>query len=266
MLKVLLGHMPVDFDAYHEPFLGGGSLFFRLRRRGEIKDAVLSDLNAELIDAYLAVRDCVADVIEVLSGYPYSKEFYYELREKDPWKLGRAERAARMIYLNKTGFNGLYRVDAEGRFSVAFGWYRAPRYLDPENLRAVSQALRGVEIVCAPYDTVLSRAKTGDFVYFDPPYLPTSKTARFVGYTPQGFGFSDHVRLRDVCVELNRRGVRVMLSNCDKEIARSLYELPGFALHGASVSRTIGNKVFKQGRAAELIVVNYGNRRLCRLF
>ncbi len=144
--------MPIRFNTYHEPFVGSGALFFRLYREGRISQAVLSDINAELIDAYLAIRDHGAEVIRILAEFPYSKEFYYEIRSKDPRALSLPERAARMIYLNKTAYNGLYRVNQRGQFNVPFGRYKSPKYLDRENLLAVSQALQNVKIICAPFE------------------------------------------------------------------------------------------------------------------
>jgi len=139
LAEALLERMPLAFNVYHEPFVGSGALFFRLYRVQRIRRAVLSDLNAELIDTYLAIRDDVQEVIKLLADFPHSKEFYYSIREKDPWQLNLPERAARMIYLNKTGYNGLYRVNRQGKFNVPFGRYKSPTYFDPENLLAVAQ-------------------------------------------------------------------------------------------------------------------------------
>ncbi|GBC85701.1 Modification methylase DpnIIA [bacterium HR11] len=249
--------MPPVFHVYHEPFVGSGALFFRLYREHRIRRAVLSDINAELIDTYLAIRDRVSEVIRLLSEFPYSKEFYYAIREKDPWQLSLPERAARMIYLNKTGYNGLYRVNRQGKFNVPFGRYKAPQYLDRENLLAVSRALQDVDILCAPFETVLERASPGDWVYFDPPYAPLSPTAHFTAYHADGFGPSDQERLRDICVELSRRKVYVMLSNSDTEIIRSLYSLPYFIIDEVSAHRAINCKGTKRGKITELVITNY---------
>lgn len=253
----LLARAPVRFNTYHEPFLGGGALFFRLYRENRIKHAVLSDINAELIDTYQAIRDCVTDVMAVLATYPHDKAFYYELRAKDPWALSQPERAARMIYLNKTGYNGLYRVNRKGQFNVPFGRYKSPKYLDPENLRSVSRALQHVEILCTSFESVVERAAPGDWVYFDPPYVPLSATADFTAYQPGGFGFTEQERLRDVCIALTQNNVSVMLSNSDTEIVRNLYASEVFTIEEVKANRAINSNGTGRGKITELVVVNY---------
>ncbi|GIU82508.1 MAG: site-specific DNA-methyltransferase (adenine-specific) [Pyrinomonadaceae bacterium] len=262
LADALLERMPLAFNTYHEPFVGSGALFFRLYRERKIRtdlspSAILSDLNPELIDTYIAIRDSLKEVISILSEFPHSKEFYYSIREKNPWDLTLPERAARMIYLNKTGYNGLYRVNRQGKFNVPFGRYRNPKYFDPENLTAVSRALQEVEILRASFETVLERAVRGDFVYFDPPYAPLSPTANFTSYYADGFGLSDQERLRDVAIELGKRGVYVMLSNSDTEVIRSLYNLPDFTIHEVLANRAINCNGAKRGPVTELIITNY---------
>ncbi len=253
----LLARAPSAFKVYHEPFVGGGALFFRLYREGRLQRAVLSDLNAELIDTYRAIRDCVEEVMAILATYPHAEAFYYAIREQDPWQLSLPERAARMIYLNKTGYNGLYRVNRQGKFNVPFGRYKSPTYLDRENLLAVSQALREVQLLCAAFETVLERAEPGDWVYFDPPYVPLSRTANFTAYQAGGFGLDDHRRLRDICLELSRRGVYVMLSNSDTGIVRELYDYPLFAITEVRASRAINRNSTGRGKVTELLITNY---------
>ncbi len=256
---------PIRFHAYHEPFVGSGALFFRLYRERRIDRAVLSDINAELIDAYLAIRDHVAEVIRILTEFPYSKEFYYEIRSKDPWALSLPERAARMIYMNKTAYNGLYRVNQRGQFNVPFGRYKSPNYLDRENLLAVSQALQNVEIICAPFETVLDRAKPGDWVYFDPPYVPVSRTANFTSYYANGFRLQDQERLREVCIGLSRNNVYVMLSNSDTVIVRSLYAALHFAIDEVLANRAINCNGAKRDKVTELVITNYPVERAVQL-
>ncbi len=257
LADALLEHMPPGFNVYHEPFVGSGALFFRLYREGKIRRAVLSDSNLELIDTYRAIRDHLQEVLQLLAGYPYTQEFYYALREKDPWQLSLSERAARMIYLNKTGYNGLYRVNRQGKFNVPFGKYKSPKYFDPENLQAVSRALQEVEILCAPFETILERAASGDWVYFDPPYIPLSSTACFTSYQPNGFGLSDQRHLRDVCISLSQNGIYVMISNSDTEMTRSLYDFPCFRLHKVLARRVINSNSARRGKITELIITNY---------
>jgi len=261
----LLARMPLNFNAYHEPFVGSGALFFRLYRERRIKLAVLSDINAELIDTYVAVRDAVEEVIQLLSEFPHSEKFYYEIREKDPWSMNIPERAARMIYLNKTGYNGLYRVNRQGRFNVPFGRYKSPRYLDKDNLLAVSRALENVDILCTSFETVIERVKPGDWVYFDPPYVPLSQTSNFTSYYADGFGLQDQKRLRDVCVELSRRNVYVTLSNSDTAFIRSLYHLPHFAIDEVLANRAINCNGARRGKITELVITNYPIERAVQL-
>jgi len=265
LADALLERMPLVFNVYHEPFVGSGALFFRLYRERRIRHAVLSDLNAELIDTYLAIRDSVSEVIRLLSEFPYDREFYYAIREKDPWQLSLPQRAARMIYLNKTGYNGLYRVNRRGKFNVPFGRYKSPKYLDQENLLAVSRALQDVDILCTPFETVLERVVPGDWVYFDPPYVPLSQTANFTSYNASGFGLSDQERLRDICVELSENKVYVMLSNSDTEAIRSLYDLPYFTIDEVLANRAINCNGAKRGKITELVITNYPVERAIQL-
>ena len=254
LVDALEEHAPASFGGYFEPFVGSGALYFRLCRQGLLAGACLSDSNAELIDTYVAVRDRVDDVIALLAGYPHSPDFYYSLRSQDPGSLGLPARAARMIYLNKTGYNGLYRVNRRGQFNVPFGRYLAPRYCDPDNLRAVSAALQDTAIACAPFESVLDRAAPGDLVYFDPPYAPLSATAYFTAYQAHGFSSDDQQRLRDVCAELAWRGVYVMVSNSDTKLVRSLYVAPPFLLHRVQANRAINSNAARRGKIAELII------------
>lgn len=257
LADALLQRRPARFQTYHEPFVGSGAIFFRLYREGLIQRAILSDANAELIDAYRAIRNHVSEVMEILSELPHSKEFYYEIRSQDPWALSLPERAARMIYLNKTGYNGLYRVNRQGRFNVPFGRYKSPTYLDRENLLAASQALQHVEILCAPFDTVVERAEPGDWVYFDPPYVPVSQTANFTSYYANGFTLQDQERLRDVCIALSQKEVYVMVSNSDATLVRSLYASPHFTVDEVQANRAINSNGAKRGKITELVIMNY---------
>lgn len=248
---------PYKFNTYHEPFLGGGALFFRLYREHLIRQASLSDINAELIDCYLAIRDHVTEIISLLSEFPHSRQFYYDLRAKDPKTLSLPERAARMIYLNKTGYNGLYRVNQRGQFNVPFGRYKSPRYHDKENLLAVSQALQGAEILCASFETIIDRAKSGDWVYFDPPYVPLSQTASFTAYHANGFGLEDQTRLRDICLMLSQEHVYVMVSNSNTAFVHSLYPPPRFIIHEVLANRAINSNSAGRGKITELVITNY---------
>jgi DNA adenine methylase len=261
----ILQRMPVCFNTYFEPFVGSGAIFFRLYREKKIGHAVLSDINAELIDTYIAIRDRVDEVINILSDFPYDKKFYYELRSKDPWSMSLPERAARMIYLNKTGYNGLYRVNRQGKFNVPFGKYKSPKYLDEENLKAVSRALEKVELICASFDIVLEKANPGDWVYFDPPYIPLSQTANFTSYYSDGFTLRDQEKLRDICIELTKKNVYITLSNSDTPITTNLFSYPFFSKNIVYSNRAINCNGSKRGKITELIISNYPMQREVQL-
>jgi len=254
LLPVLLAYVPARFGTYFEPFLGGGALFFALWRLGRIQRAVLSDINRELMDTYLAIQQDVERVIRELDTYPYSRAFYYQLRAKNPWSLSLPERAARMIYLNKTGYNGLYRVNKQGRFNVPFGRYKHPNYKDFENLRAVARALQKAKLYCRSFEFVAEEAQAGDFVYLDPPYDPVSETARFTQYHAGGFTREDHVRLAEVFRTLTRRGVWVMLSNSDTPFIRELYG--EFQIVEIQTTRPINSRADRRRRWRELLILN----------
>ncbi len=257
LIPELLRRRPAQFGVYHEPFLGGGVLFFALCREGLLRRAILSDLNAELIDTYVAIRDEPQAVLSLFQCFPHEKGFYYELRAKDPWQLSRAERAARLIYLNRTGYNGLYRVNRQGRFNVPFGSYKSPVYADPENLWAVSKALQNVELLAVSYETVLGRAQAGDWVYFDPPYVPLSPTASFTAYQPAGFTPLDQGNLREVCRQLSENGVYVLVFNADVPLIHALYADVPFRLETVWASRTINARSDRRGKVHELLISNY---------
>jgi DNA adenine methylase len=265
LVKDLVKRAPLNFGNYHEPFVGGGALFFELYRNGQIHHAFISDLNAELIDTYIAIRDQVNDVLRLLAEYPHNKDFFYDLRSKDPWKMSLVERAARMIYLNKTCYNGLYRVNRKGQFNAPFGRYKLPNYYDPDNLQAVSIALQDVVIFHASFENVLNQAKAGDFVYFDPPYVPVSATANFTAYHSNGFDLEAQKKLRDVFLELTQNNVMAMLSNSATDLIQELYSAPDFIISEVKANRAINSNPKKRGKLTELIVTNYLVERLAQL-
>lgn len=256
LLGALDALAPRAFGAYLEPFVGSGALFFHLSRAGRLGRVLLSDANAELIDTYCALRDDVEAVIDRLAGHSYDRDHYYAVRALDPWTLDRSARAARMIYLNKTGYNGLYRVNRHGRFNVPFGRYNTPLICDAGNLRAVAAALREAELVCLPFATAAERAGRGDLVYFDPPYAPLSATARFTAYQRDGFALDDQARLRDTCLALTGRGVQVLVSNSDTPAVHALYADPAFRLHSVLANRAINSRAGGRGKVTELIIAN----------
>ena len=255
LLADLIRRLPPHFDAYHEPFIGGGALFFALVGQGRLGRAYLSDANGSLIDVYVGLRDAVDDVIDFLKSHIYERETFYRIRALDPVGLSLPERAARVIYLNKTCYNGLYRENSQGQFNVPFGRYKNPTICDEPNLRAAARALQGVDIARRHFSSVLDYSRAGDFVYFDPPYHPLSATANFTAYDRSGFGPDDQRQLRDVFATLGERGVRAMLSNSDTPFIRELYA--GFAIDQVMVSRAVNSKANGRGKVAEVIARNY---------
>jgi len=238
-----------------EPFVGGGALFFsRLPGR-----ALLTDINPTLVATYSAIRDDVERVVGALRRLAggHSKESYYEIRERynQDRRVSASNRAAMFIYLNKTCFNGLHRVNRKGEFNVPAGAYKNPRILNEEGLHAASQALRDAQLKCAPFDALLENAKPGDFVYFDPPYEPVSQTASFTSYARHGFSQDDQTRLREVYKALDRRGCKLMLSNSDVAFVRELYG--SFRIDTVAAPRAINCDAKKRGKVSEVVVRNY---------
>jgi DNA adenine methylase len=250
LLPELLKHVPPRPRCYHEPFVGGGALFFATTPRR----AVLSDSNAELIHCWQQVRDEVYGVLDALAEHVYERGHFERVRALDPLRLSPADRAARFIYLNKTCFNGLWRVNRSGRFNVPFGRYRNPTFHDPALLIRASQALHAVQLVRAPFEIALERTSPGDFVYLDPPYDPLSETASFTSYTPDSFGWEDQKRLASACATLDRRGVRFLLSNSATPRIRDLYRR--FEQRLVRAPRHISCKGEGRGRVQELLVFN----------
>jgi DNA adenine methylase len=241
----------VQYPCYHEPFLGGGAVFFRLAPG----QAVLSDSNHELIEAYRAIRDRCPELMEVLKRIPLGREAYYTVRKMDPMAMSALERAARTIYLNRTCYNGLFRVNRHGQFNVPYGQYAKPSIFNEDVLFAAESALQGVEICHEDFSGVLARAKTGDFIYFDPPYHPVSSTAYFTAYTSGAFNEQEQRRLFDVFTELDRRGCLVMLSNSATPFIEALYD--DYPRVKVTAKRVINCQSAKRGDVCELVIRNY---------
>ncbi|MCD8395856.1 MAG: Dam family site-specific DNA-(adenine-N6)-methyltransferase [Lachnospiraceae bacterium] len=220
MLNAIIPKVPAKYGRYIEPFVGGGALFFALNP----EQSIIADSNPELINMYQQVADHVEDVIEYLGQYKNTKEDFYEVRAVDWTILPKAEAAARMIYLNKTCFNGLYRVNKKGQFNVPYGKYKNPNICDKDALYAASELLRRSEIVCGDYLSVLKEyAKPGDFVFLDPPYLPISEYSDFKRYTKEQFYEEDHVELAKEVVRLQELGCHVILTNSNHPLVHELY-------------------------------------------
>lgn len=261
LLGELLTRVPGEVRTYAEPFAGGAALFFGLAAdaaegRRVFERAVLADENAELIACYRAVRDDVLGVIRALRGYRYDRDLFYATRERSTDGMSDTERAARLIFLNRTCFNGLWRVNAAGRFNVPFGRYKNPRIVDEDGLHAASEALSRAELVHGDFTRATGALGEGDFVYFDPPYQPVSKTASFTTYAAGGFDDDDQRRLVTEMRRLRERGVLVMLSNADTPSTRALYaDFPMYVVYAA---RSINSDTSKRGHARELVVTSWG--------
>jgi DNA adenine methylase len=248
-------YFPRPIRRYYEPFLGGGAIFFHLSDR--FGSAVLADINAELVNVYQCVQQQVEPLIRRLQEHHgnHEPDYYYGVRAQttlaDP-----VERAARLIYLNKTCFNGLYRENAKGFFNVPIGRYKNPNICDSATLRLASEGLQRSQISCDPFDAVLGQAwRKDDFVYFDPPYHPISVTSSFTRYNRYGFTAEDQTQLRDVFVALADRGVQVMLSNSDCAFIRELYA--GFCIREIQAARAINVNARRRGKISELLITSY---------
>ena len=255
VLPRLLAFIPRRIDTYYEPFIGGGAVFFELARLGRFRRAKLADSNEELIRCYAAIKKDFTKVLGALEKHHYEETAYYEVRALDPVKLSDAARAARTIYLNRCGFNGLYRVNSSGRFNVPFGHHKNPRLIHPERLRLVAEALHGADLEVGDFEAVVADAGTDDFIYLDPPYVPLSATANFTAYARLGFGPADQDRLATLLRRLRAARVRALLSNSDCAETRRLYK--GLPLAVADVRRLVNSDSSKRGPVSELIVRSF---------
>jgi DNA adenine methylase len=270
LLKQLDKRLPPKFGTYHEPFLGGGAFFFHLYSRGIIRKAMISDSNADLINAFVVIRDKLGNLLRGLAElqkHAKDEKYYYEVARKrfnDIGPLGKevdVEKAALLIYLNKTCYNGLYRVNRNGMFNVPWGGYEKARLFDSRNLKAVSAVLNDENVVVkrADFDHVRSEARRGDFVYLDPPYQPISITSSFAEYTAKSFGMEDQERVASMFHELASKGCLLMLSNSPK--VAFLYEGHGYNLETVKAGRAINCVGFKRGAVDELLVTSYSRAK-----
>jgi len=244
---------PDGIAKYYEPFAGGAAVFFALVAEGKFERAKLSDKNEDLIRVYRALRDHADLVIAELAKLcesGHSEETYYAVRAARPRSA--SARAARLIYLNKTGYNGLYRVNRSGEFNVPYGRYKKPRILDEARLLAAAEALQGVELEVEDFEASCAKAGRRDFVYFDPPYVPVSKTASFSSYHSEAFGLPEHERLAKALHKLHKRGVSTLLSNSDTPETRKLYR--GFETNVVLAKRAINSDATRRGAVQELLV------------
>jgi DNA adenine methylase len=253
LLKELSSHLPEKFDTYYEPFVGGGALFFAIHK--QLKNAFLSDINLDLVITYKAIQKEPQKLIEILNKHSvnHSKDYYYKIRgSHNLWNP--LEVAARLIYLNRTCYNGLYRVNRTGHFNVPMGSYKNPSIINEKNIMACSEALKNVKIEMKAFDSI--RPKAGDLVYFDPPYHPTDEIS-FTSYTKLDFTEKDQVNLRDFAVSLHKKGVKVMLSNSHTSFIKDLYKSSIFKIHVVKAPRFVNCKKDKRNPVEEVIITNY---------
>lgn len=258
LLPSIMPLLPKRITSYCEPFVGGGAVLFELQP----KKAIINDINSDLILVYTVIRDNAEDLIKLLETYPNEEGFYYELRNIDRNqtrynKLSDIEKAARVIFLNKTCYNGLYRVNNAGEFNSPFGKYKNPNIVNAPVLRAVSAYFNSSEITfsSADFALVLEQVRKGTFVYLDPPYDPISDTASFTGYSKGGFSREEQLRLRECCDRLNARGVRFMLSNSATDFIKELYS--DYHITIVQAKRVINSVASKRGDVDEVIITNY---------
>jgi DNA adenine methylase len=251
----LLKNIPQNYNRYFEPFIGGGALFFELQP----DNAYISDMNEELINLYQVVQNDVYDLISDLNKHENTKEYFLKIRSADRTedykKLSNIERASRFVYLNRTCFNGMYRVNSQGQFNVPFGHYKNPRIVDADNLINCSKLLKRTEIKHSDFSAILEKVQKGDFVYFDPPYVPLNETSSFTSYTKDGFDMDMQFKLKEVCDELDSMGVMFMLSNSDTEFVNELYS--DYEIKKVFASRQINVNPDGRGKITEVLVKNY---------
>lgn len=249
--------IPSKISTYYEPFIGGGAVLLNQQP----KKAVINDYNAELINVYEVVRDNVDELIEDLATHENESEYFYKIRLQDREegfdKLSALKRASRVIYLNKTCFNGLYRVNSSGEFNTPFGRYKSPNIVNEPVLRAVSKYLQNndIQLLSGDFEDALKGARKGAFVYLDPPYDPLSKSSNFTGYVEGGFGSDQQERLRDVCIKLHQKGVNFLLSNSATPFIKGLYK--DFEIIEVGAKRHINSVASKRGEVTEVLVRNY---------
>lgn len=258
ILDVLTPLFPKRYSSYCEPFLGGGAVLFRLQPDA----ARVNDINPELMNMYEVIRDNVEDLILALEEHPNDEKHFYAVRDWDRdrekyGQLSKTDRAARIIYLNKTCYNGLFRVNNAGEFNTPFGHYKNPNIVNAPTLRAVSSYFQNADIkfYSRDYSEVLDEVARGTFVYLDPPYDPVSDTANFTGYSRGGFNQAEQIRLRECCDALNRRGIKFMLSNSATDFIKTQYA--AYNITTVKAKRIVNADATKRGAVDEVVVRNY---------
>lgn len=259
LLPVINKFIP-QFTQYYEPFIGAGAVLFAFQP----VNSTINDTNSELVNCYQVIKNSPQKLLELcqLHKQENSKEYFYHLREQDRQNNFTArssvERAARIIYLNKTCFNGLFRVNRKGQFNVPYGNYTNPTIADPEVIKAVSTYLNqgNVSILCGDFEQAVAMAKSGAFIYFDPPYYPLSNTSSFTSYSLNGFGGAEQIRLKKLCDNLSDRGCKILLSNSSASLIRDLYSDFRYQIVEVDASRSINSVSSKRGKIKELLIHN----------
>jgi DNA adenine methylase len=262
LLPVITSQIPNKFERYFEPFLGGGAVFFSLTSRDKKAKWFISDLNSDLVLSYLIIRDKVKELVSSLEIHAenYSKNqtvYYYKVREANPKDV--IDKVSRLIFLNKTCFNGLYRVNSKGKFNVPVGRYVNPNIVSKENLYGVSKMLQSkdISIKCQDFEDALKEVGDGDFVYLDPPYQPISLTSSFTSYTNDDFDFSDQKRLYNKFKSLDKKGVKVLLSNSKSYEIIDLFKEFSDGIIEINANRFINSVSQKRTGHTELLIKNY---------
>ena len=262
LMQDLENNFPKQFSTYHEPFLGGGAVMFNLLTKKPQLSCNVSDFNSDLILAYVTIRDKLEKLIESLENHSKnyhknSTEYYYQVRKQEPKQ--QIEKVSRLLFLNKTCFNGLYRVNKKGQFNVPLGRYTNPNIVNKENLTAVSKILQSkkIKISCRDFEAVLGDAKKGDLVYFDPPYQPVSSTANFTSYTHRDFTEDDLERLAKLADQLHSKGCYVLLSNSNSKTVKDFFSKKYWKISSINVNRAINSNAQKRTGHKEIIIKNY---------
>lgn len=262
LIPILNENLPKMFGTYFEPFLGGGALLFHMLTERTGQKCSISDLNSDLVLSYITIRDRIDDLISSLKNHEKnyqkdSKSYYYSVRENNP--RSEIEKTSRLIFLNRTCFNGLYRVNSKGKFNVPLGKYTNPNIVNEDNLRSVSSILQSskADIKCRDFEAVLRDAKKGDLVYFDPPYQPVSNTANFTSYTNKDFTFDDLNRLAELCTKLDSKGCRVLLSNSNSKEVAEIFSNEPWKISKIRANRSINSNSKKRTGHFELLIKNY---------
>lgn len=255
LMEDIKKNMPKEYNKYFEPFIGGGALFFELKQ----EEAIINDYNHELTNLYEIIKNKPKELIKDLAKHQNTEEYYYSIRELDRKpnykRMSNVKKASRFIFLNRTGYNGLYRVNKQGQNNVPFGRYTEPKILDKENILACSETLKSTIILTGDFENIKEYIKKGDFVYFDPPYTPLNATSNFTAYTDKGFDDNMQFRLKKLCDYINSIGAYFLLSNSYTDFILNLYS--EYKIVTVEANRALNCKANGRGKIKEVLVRNY---------